>query len=76
MLSFLQIAKLSQSGTPRADSVLCKRRNVPIGGEVRSGDTSSNYGLQAVGVAFHMGSGCREPQVFLRAIAEAKKVGI
>ena len=31
-------------------------------------------GLSVVGVAFHVGSGCKEPQVFLRAIKQAKRV--
>ncbi|KAK3861728.1 hypothetical protein Pcinc_032344 [Petrolisthes cinctipes] len=30
--------------------------------------------LNIVGVSFHVGSGCREPQVFSRAIAAAKRV--
>ena len=31
-------------------------------------------GLNIVGVSFHVGSGCQEPPVFLRAIREARKV--
>ena len=30
--------------------------------------------LNLVGVSFHVGSGCGEPKVFLRAIASARKV--
>jgi len=35
---------------------------------------AAELGLSVRGVAFHVGSGCSEPQVFLRAIAKAKEV--
>lgn len=35
---------------------------------------AAQLGLRVVGVAFHVGSGCAEPKVFLRAIAAAKQV--
>lgn len=35
---------------------------------------ATQLGLRVVGVAFHVGSGCAEPQVFLKAIASAKEV--
>jgi len=35
---------------------------------------AAKLGLGVAGVAFHVGSGCQEPQVFLRAIKEAKRI--
>jgi len=35
---------------------------------------AAELGLRVAGVAFHVGSGCSEPQVFLRAIAKAREV--
>jgi len=36
--------------------------------------TARALDLNIVGVSFHVGSGCREPSVFTRAISEARKV--
>jgi ornithine decarboxylase len=35
--------------------------------------TAKSLGLNVVGTSFHVGSGCLEPQVFLRAIRKAKE---
>merc|ERR1719481_1873412 len=35
---------------------------------------ATKLGLSVIGVSFHVGSGCREPQVFERAIRDAKQV--
>jgi len=37
-------------------------------------DLAKDLGLDVVGVSFHVGSGCREPAVFRRAIATARKI--
>jgi len=35
---------------------------------------AKGLGLNVVGVSFHVGSGCQEPAVFLRAIRDAKRI--
>lgn len=36
--------------------------------------TARNLGLNVVGVSFHVGSGCRDPPVFRKAIAASRQI--
>ena len=83
LLCFCQVAKLYPSAElvlrMRCDSATAQC-NLGMKFGVMPGDVqpllafAAQLQLHVVGVAFHVGSGCSEPEIFLRAIKEAKQV--